>query len=328
MFNHHRMWQPANRGFVMTQERFMSDFDSEALSHALFAESPVDIGILHALPSLGFTSGPVSRVEKLAKLRDRYPGRFLLYGTVSTPVVEDAIKELRFQVENFGIDGLKLYPVFFYGGRSFGWTLAGADFAMPLLRAAHDMGIRNVAVHKALAIGPIRIESFKVADVEVPAAEFPDVNFQIVHAGLAFLEDTCLLLHRFKNVYANLEVPWNFSSTRPQLFAEIIGELLYWGSSQQILYGDGCNLVHPLPGIEGFDAFQMPDDLVSGRGYQILSDQDKALILGGNAARIHGIDLKSMLHEAENDRFTVARRGGLNAPWSSDVLAATADSRA
>jgi predicted TIM-barrel fold metal-dependent hydrolase len=194
--------------------------------------------------------------------------------------------------------------------------MADPEFAMPLIKEAYDLGIRNIAVHKALAIGPSRIESFAVSDLEVPAAAFGEVNFQVVHAGMAFLEDTCLLLHRFKNIYANLEVPWNFSATRPQVFAEIIGELLYWGSAEQIIYADGCNLVHPLPGIEGFQAFQMPEEIVRGRGYQTLSEADKALILGGNAARIHGIDVEDMLRKSSGDGFNEARSAGLQAPWS------------
>jgi predicted TIM-barrel fold metal-dependent hydrolase len=316
IYSHHRMWQPPGRGFVMNESDFISNIDLDAISNALFAESPVDIAILHALPSLGFTTGQVTTTKDMARLRDRNPGRYIIYGTVTTPVLEDAIAEFRSQVEDYGVVGLKLYPVFFYGGKSYGWLMSDPNFTVPLIKAARDMGIRNVAVHKAIAVGPASIETFRVSDVEVPAAAFPDVNFQVVHAGLSFLEDACLLMHRFKNVYANLEIPWNFSATRPEVFAEILGELLYWSSPQQIMYGDGCNLVHPLPGIEAFASFEMPDHLIRGRGYQKLSAEDKALILGGNAARIHNLDVQQMRNLSGEDQFEVSRASGFRPPWS------------
>ena len=316
IYSHHVMWQPPGHGFVMAQEDFVSDINLDAIAHANFAESPVDIAVIHALPTLGFTRGPVANVDRMAALRDRYPGRFILYGTVTTPIVDDAIAEFRSQVERFGVVGLKLYPVLFYKDKAFGWSMDDPEFTMPLLRAAYDMGIRNVAVHKAISVGQSSIKPFHIEDVEVPAATFPDVAFQVVHAGLAFLEDTCLLMHRFKNVYANLEIPWNFSATRPRVFAEILGELLYWSSARQVIYGDGCNLVHPRPGIEAFDDFEMPQELIDERGYAVLSSEDKALILGGNVARLHNLDVSELRRVHQGDVFEAARVGGLRAPWS------------
>jgi hypothetical protein len=64
----------------------------------VFAESPVDLAVIHGLPNLGFAKGGVTDPYRMAELRDRYPGRYLLYATVDTPVADMAIRQLEAQV--------------------------------------------------------------------------------------------------------------------------------------------------------------------------------------------------------------------------------------
>ncbi len=54
----------------------------------------------------------------------------------------------------------------------------------PVFELAMELGITNIAVHKALPLGPVATEAYRVDDVGYAASEFPDINFQIVHAGL------------------------------------------------------------------------------------------------------------------------------------------------
>ena len=51
----------------------------------------------------------------------------------------------------------------------------------------------------------------------------PDLNFEIVHAGLAFADETAHAIARFPNVYANLEITTLLMHHGPGLFREIIG---------------------------------------------------------------------------------------------------------
>ena len=48
-----------------------------------------------------------------------------MLGTVGTPIVDSAIDEIKRQIDLFDIDGVKLYPAFFYDGIGAGlaaWT--------------------------------------------------------------------------------------------------------------------------------------------------------------------------------------------------------------
>jgi predicted TIM-barrel fold metal-dependent hydrolase len=296
----------AGNPWTLTEKEFFTDFDHDALTAALFAESPVDVAVIHALPNLGFTKGGVTDVGRMAALRDRHPGRYLLYATVDTPVTDAAIKQLEHQVVTYGVDGLKLYPAFFFDGEALGWRLDDEDFATPLLEAAYDLGIRNVAVHKALVVPPAPEAVFRVDDLDVPLDRFPGINFAVVHAGVVFLEQTCELLARHPNLYANLESSFAYILSKPRRFADMVGALLTAAGPDRLLFGSGVNLVHPRPLLDAFAAFEMPDDLPP------LTGEIRAKILGGNALRLHGLDAA----EIPDDDFQRQKATGFAPYWS------------
>jgi len=301
---------PGHPEWTLTEEEFFTDFDHEALTAALFAESAVDVAIIHALPNLGFTKGGVTDVGRMAALRDRYPDRYLLYATVDTPVTDAAIKQLEHQVDAYGVDGLKLYPAFFDGDEAMGWRLDDDDFATPLLEAACDLGIRNIAVHKALVVPPAPDEVFRVEDLDGPLGRFPAMNFAVVHAGVVFLTETCELLARHPNLYANLESSFAYILSKPRRFADMVGSLLLAAGPDRLLFGSGVNLVHPRPLLDAFAAFEMPDDLPP------LDDETRAKILGGNALRLHGLDGDEIRGRIADDTFEQGKADGPAPYWS------------
>jgi predicted TIM-barrel fold metal-dependent hydrolase len=302
--------------WTLTEAEFFTDFDHDALTAALFVESGVDIAIIHALPNLGFTKGGVTDVGRMAELRDRHPGRYLLYATVDTPVTDVAIKQLEHQVANYGVDGLKLYPAFFSDGEAMAWRLDDDDFATPLLEAAQDLGVRNVAIHKALVVPPAPDSAFRVEDLDEPLDRFPSINFAVVHAGVVFLAETCELLARHPNLFANLESSFAYILSKPRRFAEMVGSLLLAAGPDRLLFGSGANLVHPRPLLDTFSTFEMPADLVEEQGFPVLSEDIRAKILGGNALRIHGLEPDVVRRRIDGDRFEQQKAGGLAPYWS------------
>ena len=312
---YHRLCTGPNPEYVLDDGEFLIDFDPEALTHAIFAESPVDLAIIHGLPNLGFTKGKVTDPYRMAELRDRYPGRYLLYATVDTPVADTAIRQLEAQVRDLGVDGLKLYPAFFYDGGGHCWRMDGADFATPLLEAARDLGIRNVAVHKAIPVPPAPVECFRIGDIDAALERFPEINFQIVHAGVAFLPETAELLSRHANLYANLESTFSYLLTKPRVFAEVIGTLLSAGGADRLLFGSGANLTHPRLLLETFARFEMPEDLVEEMGFAALTQDVRDKMLGGNALRLHGLQADDVRRRIKGDPFEAAKAGGFGAPW-------------
>jgi predicted TIM-barrel fold metal-dependent hydrolase len=312
---YHHLCTGPNPEYLLEAHEFLIDFDHEALTHAVFAESPVDVAVIHALPNLGFTKGGVTDPYRMAELRDRYPHRYLLYATVDTPVTDTAIKQLEDQVNRLGVDGLKLYPAFFYDGEGHCWRMDGEDFGTPLLEAARDLGIRNVAVHKAIPVPPAPLECFRIGDIDAALERFPDINFHIVHAGVAFLPETSELMGRHRNLYANLESTFAYILTKPRIFAEVLGTMLEAGGADQLLFGSGANLTHPRLLLEAFAGFEMPDDLVEERGFPPLTPEIRDKILGANALRLHGLRADDVRERLQGDPFETAKNSGYGPPW-------------
>jgi uncharacterized protein len=306
----------AHAEYQLSREEFFSDFSFEAMASSLFLESPVDFAVIHALPNLGFCKDYVTDPRRAAAFRDRHPGRLRMYATVDTPVTSNAIEQLEWQVRELGADGLKLYPAFFYDGVGEGWRLDGDDFAVPLLEAARDLEIRNVAIHKALWLPPAPREAFSVDDVDAPLARFPELDFQVVHAGMAFLDETAGLLARHRNLYATLESLFAYILVRPRQFAETLGRLLAAGGSERLMFGSGTNLTHPRPILEAFAGYELPADVIDEHGFAQLTEQDRRNILGENALRLHGLDAVEVRARVADDEFERARGAGYAPPWN------------
>ncbi len=286
--------------YALRKEEFYSNFPADPLYGILFEESQNDMAILHALPDLGLFTDALCHIEPLVELRAKYPEKFLLYGTVQPYDLQAAFKSLERQVKEYNIDGVKLYPASYYAGKTIGWRMDDEDIALPLFRHIEKLGVRNVAVHKTVPLGRTRVEPFKVEDVEGAALAFPDMNFHVVHAGVAFLEDTAMLLARFPNVYANLEVTFNYVVCYPRVFAESVGRMLR-DAPDRVCFGDGCTLVHPRPALEAFETFEMPEDMVQGLGFPKMTDQLRRGVLGENIARAHGLDITKLAAKARKE---------------------------
>ena len=102
------------------------------------------------------------------------------------------------------------------------------------------------------------------------------------------MDETAWLLARYPNVYVNLEWTVSLLFTAPRRFAEVLGNMMYWGGEDRILWAAGAMLVHPQVVLEAFLDFQMPDDLVQGYGYPKLTEESKRKMLGENYAACTG----------------------------------------
>lgn len=302
--------------YALTREEYFTDFSFDALSRALFVESPVDFAIIHSLPNLGFTMDYVVDPRHAGAYRDLHPKRYCLYTTVDSPVTDRAIAQLEAQLLEHPADGIKLYPAFYFDGTSEAWRMDGADFGTPFIEAARDLGIRNVAVHKAVWGPTDSAEAFGVGDLGGALERFPDINFQIVHGGMAFLEETIALLKTYPNVYVTLESLFSSILVNPKFFAEVVGQMIAAVGSERLLYASGANLIHPRPFLEAFTRFQIPDELVEKMGLPKLTEADRRNMLGENALRLHGLNATTVLAGIDDDEYSRARPDFSGGPWS------------
>ena len=306
----------AHSQYRLADEEIFRDIDYDTIARAEFVESPVDFAVVHALPNLGFGIDYITDPDRAIAFRDANPNRCIAYGTVDTPITATAIEQLERQVGELGIDGLKLYPAFFYDGNGEGWRLDGNDFATPLLEACQRLGIRHVAVHKALWLEPAPESAFAIDDMDAGLSRFPDIQFEMVHGGVAFLDQTIALMETHPNLYLTLETTFQFLLTKPRVFDKIFGTLITQVGSDRLLFASGNNLGHPAPLLEKFAGYRFSEAHVEEFQIKQLTEEDRHNILGLNAARLHGFLPETLLVNIQDDEFQRARNNGNPQPWS------------
>ena len=193
------------------------------------------------------------------------PDRVLLYGCVDT-FDEDrgrVFASMERMVEQ-GAVGFKFYPSngFFDVTKHKLVQMLYDDpqRAFPFFEKARELGVMHLAFHKAQPVGPGPVDAVHYEDLSTAALAFPDMTFEVVHAGWAFLEEAGIQLMLHDNIYANLECVVNLVVRHPRRFAHIIGTLLRYGGAERILYATGCAVNHSDPILERFMAFEMPED--------------------------------------------------------------------
>lgn len=310
--SHRLSYDAAHADYVLQPDEFFRDLSFDVIARAEFVESPVDVAILHSLPNLGFGLGHITLPGKCAAFRDRFPHRTRILGTVGTPIAATAIEEITRQHGELGIDGVKLYPAFFYDGKGKGWRMDGEDWATPFLEGCRKLGLTRIAIHKALWLEPAPKSAFDIDDMGPPLDRFPEMSFEMVHGGAAFLDETIRLMQRHPNLHLTLETTFSYVLTKPRVFAKILGRLVTEVGSDRLLFASGNNLAHPRPLIEAFDGYQFPEEYRQEFGIRPLTEEDRANIMGLNAATLYGIEAQQI-----DDEFSRARAAGIPGPWSA-----------
>jgi uncharacterized protein len=200
------------------------------------------------------------------------------------------------------------------------------EMAYPFFEKARELGIKHLAFHKGFPVGP-SIDAIHPGDMLNAAVEFPDLTFEIVHAGWAFTEETAIEMLVAPNIYANLELSSNLIVRRPRQFAEMIGHIIREvGSSDRLIFASGTSIAHSDPIVRSMWNFEMPEDLVAGHGYPEFTQEMKMGILGGNLARLHGLDLPAIAEKIADDEWSRRRRAeGKLEPWGLRRKEAAAD---
>jgi predicted TIM-barrel fold metal-dependent hydrolase len=310
-------------GFQLTVEECSSRWPAEAVAHALFVESDVDMCAYHHVDMPGICKEGVSRWDTGVELARMAPNRVLLYGGVDVfnPDRGKVFAEMERQAAE-GAVGFKFYPstMFEFTGRKERLPAIfynDPDRAYPFFEKARELGVSHLAFHKAQPVGPGVVEASRPGDLTDAALDFPDMTFEVVHDGFAFLEECALQLGTTPNIYANLEVTLNWVVRQPRRFAEAIGTLLGYGGPQRLLFATGCILTHTDPVIRAFMDFEMPRDLVEGWGMPELTPEIKRAILGENMAALHGIDTAERRALLANDEWSKLRAAGKEGPWAT-----------
>ena len=303
-------------GYSRTPESFLSDWPIEATENVLFRESPTDFAIFHPQTIMVYYDGLTS-LAKAEAFIERNPTRSRALAGVDAVGEDDPQAELTRQVELLDAHGVKVYPSYWEAdGTHRKFFMDDPEMAVPLWEHAIDLGLDVVAVHKALPFGAVPMDSYEVGDVDEIAPSFPELNFEIVHGGLTFAEETGWQIARHPNVYVNLEFTLAEAVTTQKSFAETLDGLLHVGGRHavdKILWGTGAPHFHP--GLLAERFWEAEFELQSLSGPFTLTQEDKAKILGENLLAAHNLDREELEAEMADDEWSDAER--VEEPWGS-----------
>lgn len=284
----------------------MFQLQPRVMESVLFRESAIDVGVYHGVPMYGFYGDGSSPIHIAESIRERYPHRMFIYGGLS-PWEADPIGKLDRLIDQHGVIGLKMYPVDMVDGELKQIRL-DQEPMMRILERARDKGLKVIAIHKALPLGPVTVDRYHLDDIVPAVRAFPDLQFEIVHGGFAFREETADLLERYGNISVNLEAAPLYATNFVDLFADMIAPLLATGAHDRLFFSSGATGAHPQPCIEAFWRMEMP------RGYPRLTPEIKRGILGENFARHHGWDVAKLKAACAADSF--GRQRERAEPWA------------
>jgi uncharacterized protein len=299
-FAYHSGLSPADA--VWPFEKFCH-YGEQTMVEDLFRDGHVDMAILNSTYLHEFYNNGFNTHAQNHVIKAKYPDRFLLSGSFDPREEEKGLDGMRRMMAEYPISGLKLYTAE-WRGDSRGWRL-NDPWAYKYLELAQKLGIRNVHVHKGPTVYPLSLDAFDVRDVDDAATDFPDLNFIVEHVGLPRLDDFCWIAAQESNVYAGLSVAMAFVHLRPRYFGEILGNLLFWLGPDKLCFGSDYAIWTPKWLIEKFMAYQMPEDLKQ-EYHADLTPEIKRKILGGNTARLYGIDIPTQAAKLQRDGIAAA----------------------
>jgi len=326
----HSHWNPP--GVQAPRSWFQADQSVATLMDTLCLESAVDLAVYHTLrlDSL-FHDGLCSRAKAM-QLRAEHPTRSFVYlGLDPTLGVDRTLDDLDEQLAEVpDALGVKFYPDQVDPYRTF--RMDDPEVLFPIYERLRNRGMKVVAVHKALPNGPVPLAPYRIDDVEGAAMAFPDISFEIVHAGMAFVDETAYALARFPNVFANFEVTSLLLLKAPRLFQEALAMMLFRGGPTKIIWATGANFTHPQAVLRKFWNLELDADLADRYQLPPLDRHLKARILGQNWADMVGLDLAAHMGSVAGDAWDRRRAAsGGQAPytvWGAHVGEAHLDAMA
>ena len=317
-------------GYDLDPAQLTKDWQVDDPAGIVFKESNTDVAIYHATPIYFYKDG-LSGFDKGVEAVKRYPNRFIGGYIAIDPIHPGALDEMERQFEELpSVMGLKLYPISYYAGKVDAWRMDNPEIAFPLYEKARELGIKTVAVHKSLPLGPAPsgMAPFGPGDVEGAASAFPDLTFALVHGGMAFTEETAWLLARFSNIWVNMETLNIMLSNRPRVFAQTLAGLLSVGGEEildRMYWASGAMNCHPNLSLQAFVDFEFPEDILENNGVFLpipqITRAHKEKILHGNLARLHGLDVDALKANIADDEFARIKANGLPDPYSTTQFA-------
>ncbi len=292
-FEKRRVWFEQCRGAVkglLGQDPGEGVF-SDASPEACIADmDDGGVDMVFALPEkmmeMSGYSAPLSTNGYILQAVEKFPDRMMLCANVGPfkfRGVENAIWELEYLATQHNMKAVKVYPP--------GDLPINDRSLWPFYEKCEELGV-VVFCHTGNAYTyPLTSSYCHPHLLEDVFNDFPNLKVLAFHFGYPWYRELAVMAGAIPNLYVSMSAIIFRARVAPRLFAEILGETLYWAGPEKLLWSvDWLGQVSYADMVDRWLHFQMPQDLQEGYGYPEITEEARRLIFGENLARLVGIE--------------------------------------
>jgi uncharacterized protein len=302
----------------------------------VFGDSDTVMAVISGVPSRDWDKNPLPPDQMVAtrKYVNDIAGsqRVLSHGLLRPNLGKKELEEMERQVKDLKIDAWKCYTGAELGEKA--WFLDDEKVAYPFWEKTLKLGVKTVCVHKGLPLGFFNEKGCRPNDLEKAAKDWPDLNFVVYHSGfrgfgaigmgtgekvedkktddpqeIPWVSDIIRILKKnpkIKNIYFELGGTFNIlSAFAPKVCMHLLGQVIQTAGVDHLLWGtDSIWNGSPQSQIVRLRKLKMDAALMEKHKYEELTDAVKDQILGLNAAKLFGIDVKAMRKAIKTDKLT------------------------
>jgi predicted TIM-barrel fold metal-dependent hydrolase len=254
----------------------------------------------------------------------------------------ELIEQMEREINVYGISSWKWYCHTDPAQTGNGFQLDD-DNAQFFIEESRKRGIRLVSTHKGYSYQSRTLGHLaNPKDVEKAALRNPDFNFVVYHSAIkhgpneanwkesnkydpntgdfewhSVLMDIKKRNPQMNNVYCEIGSFFNVLAViDPVMAAHGLGKNIKYYGADHVVWGTDCLWWgSPQWGIDAFKRFQIPDELCEKFGYKKITKEDKAKVMGLNAAKLYKVDVNAKRNPLKADaldqmKIAYEERGG------------------
>jgi predicted TIM-barrel fold metal-dependent hydrolase len=235
------------------------------------------------------------------------------------------------EIRQYRINSWKWYCHFDPGQSGHGFRCDDEKVAYPFFQKSKELGMRIFSVHKGYSSQSATLGHLAhPGDLEKAAKDHPDITFVVYHSAVRhgpFEADAFKAMYdpttgdfewhadlmrirqrnpQLTNLYPELGSAFNMLAiAHPEMCMHLMGRNIKYFGADHVLWGTDCLWWgSPQWAIDAFKRFQISDEIAEKWGYAKLTREDKAKILGLNAAKIYGVDPAARRNRLPDDVFS------------------------
>jgi predicted TIM-barrel fold metal-dependent hydrolase len=218
--------------------------------------------------------------DELAEFIRVDPDRIYGCGSLLDPTHPDAAREVR-RFRQLGIGALKLYAPAYR-------TPLNDRLFYPVYEAAAEAGL-PIIVHFGITVGAFYdLTCANPLALSVPGRDFPEITFVIAHFGAGFLREAMFLAYHTENICVDTSGTnnWRLYVPGEPSLEQVFRDALRAFGASRVLFGTDSTM------LSGYRR-NIVEEQVAILGRLDLAEEDRDLVLSGNARRVFGIGARA-----------------------------------